>query len=88
MLSQWDMDGLVPYMEEVATGVSDVGWQHLNTNFIVAIYNLPLELIGVMRKMAVPCEHFHRAVRDDLPVEDESSSKYDDTESNDESKSD
>ena len=23
---QWDMDWLVPYMEEVATGVLDVGW--------------------------------------------------------------
>ena len=52
------MDGLVPYMEEVATGVSDVGWQHLSTNFIAAIHNLPLELTSVMRKIAVACEHF------------------------------
>ena len=39
---QQNMDGLVPYMEEVATGVSDAGWQHLSTNFIAAIHNLPL----------------------------------------------
>ena len=56
---QPDMDGLVPYMEEVATGVSDVGWKHLNTNFIVVVHNLPPKLTGMMRKMAVACEHFH-----------------------------
>ena len=38
---QQDMDGMVPYMEEVATGVSNVGWKHLSTNFIIAIHNLP-----------------------------------------------
>ena len=38
---QRDMDGLISYMEEVATGVSDVGWQHLNTNFIAFVHNLP-----------------------------------------------
>ena len=82
------MDGLVSYMEEVSTGVSDVGWQHLSIDFIATIHNLHPELTGVMRKMAVACEHFCQAVRDDLPAEDESSSKYDDTESDDESELD
>ena len=56
---KWDMDGLVPYMEELATRVSGDGWQHLSTNLIAAIHNLRPELTGVMRKMAVACEHFH-----------------------------
>ena len=49
----------------------------------VAIHNLPPELTGVMRKMAVACEHFCRAARGDIPAEDESSLKYDDIESDD-----
>ena len=85
---QWDMDGLVPYMEEVASRVSDDGWWHLSTNIIASIHNLPLELTGVMRKMAMACEHFRRAVRGDLPTEDESSLKDDVIESEIESKSD
>ena len=79
------MDGLVPYMEQLATGESDDCWQHLSTEMIASIHNLPLELTGVMRKMVVVCEHFRRAVRGDLPVEDESLEEDDDTESDDES---
>ena len=55
---------------------------------IVVIHNLPPELTGVMRKMAVSCEHFRRAARGDLLAEDDSSSKDDDTKSDDESESD
>ena len=77
------MDWLVPYMEELATGVSDVGWKHLNSNFIAAIHNLPPELTGVMRKMAVACEHFRWMARGGLLAEDVSSSEDDDAESND-----
>ena len=62
------MDGLVPYMEEVASRVSDDGWQHLSTNIISVIHNLPPDLTGVMRKMAVACEHFRWAERGDLPA--------------------
>ena len=78
----------MPYMEQLATGVSDDGWQHLSTNVIVAIHNLPPELTGVMRKMAMACELFRQAVRGDLPTEDVSSEEDDDTESDDESESD
>ena len=81
------MDGLVPYMEELAIGVSDDGWQHLSSDMIVAIHNLPLELIVVMRKMAMACKHFHRVARGDLPAEDESSKEDDDTKLDDESES-
>ena len=45
-------------------------------------------MTGVMRKMAVDCEHFRRAVRGDLPAKDESSKEDDDTESDDKSKLD
>ena len=55
---------------------------------IATIHNLPPELTGVMRKMAMACEHFHRAARGDLPIEDVSSKEDDDTESDDESESD
>ena len=82
------MDGLILYMEEVATRVSDVGWQHLNTNFIATIHNLPPELTGVMRKMAVAFEHFLQMARGGLLAEDVSSSEYDDAESDDESELD
>ena len=82
------MDGLVPYMEEVATGVSDVGWQRLCTNFIASIHNIPLEMMTVMRNMAVACEHFRRTSRGGILVEDVSSSKDDDAKSDDGSKSD
>ena len=82
------MDGLVPYMEQLTTRVSDDGWQHLSTDIIATIQNLPPELIGVMRKMAVACEHFRRATRGDLPAEDESSEEDEGTEPDDESKSD
>ena len=75
---QRDIDGLVPYMEEVATGVSNVCWQHLSTNFIVAIHNLPPELMSVMRNMAVACEHFRQTMRGGILAEYASSSKYDD----------
>ena len=81
------MHGLVPYMEELATGVSDIGWKHLSINMIATIQNLPPELTGVMRKMAMACEHFHRAARGDLPAEDESSEEDDDTKSDDKSES-
>ena len=75
-------------MEELATRVSDDGWQHLSTNLIASIRNLPLELTGMMRKMAVACEHFRWMVRGDLPVEDEPSLEDYDTESDDGSESD
>ena len=68
--------------------VSDDGWQHLSSEMIATIHNLPPEWTGVMRKMAMDCEHFHRATRGDLPAEDESSEEDDDTELDDESKSD
>ena len=55
---------------------------------ISSIHNLPQEWIGVMRKMAMSCEHFLQAVTGDLSEEDESSEEDDDTESNDESESD
>ena len=48
----------MPYMEQLAIGVSDDGLQHLSTDMIAAIHNLPLELTSVMRKMAVACKHF------------------------------
>ena len=70
-------------MEEVATGVSDVGWQHLSTNFIAVIHNLPLELTCVMRKMAVACEHFGLTARGGILAEDASSSEDDEAESDD-----
>ena len=63
--------------------MSDVGWQHLNTNFIAAIHNLPPELMGMMRKMAVACEHFRKIVRGGLLVQDVSSLEDDDSESDD-----
>ena len=55
---------------------------------IASIHNLPPEWTGVMRKMAMACEHFHRAARGDLPAEDESSKENDDTESDNESELD
>ena len=82
------MDGLVPYMEELATGVLGDGWKHLSTNLIAAIHNIPPEFTSVMRKMVVACEHFRRAARGDLPAEDESSEEDDDTQPDDESDSD
>ena len=81
------MDGLVPYMEKVATRVLDVGWQHLSTNLIAAIHNLPPKLTGVMRKMAVACEHFRQTTRGGLLTEDASSLEDDDAKSDDGSKS-
>ena len=55
---------------------------------IAAMHNLFPELTGVMMKMAAACEHFHRATRGDLPIEDESSEEDDDTESDNEFDSD
>ena len=55
---------------------------------IVAIHNLPPEWTGVMRNMDMACEHFFQVVRGDLPIEDESSLKDDDTKSDDESELD
>ena len=55
---------------------------------ISSIHNLPREWTGVMRKMAMACEHFHQVARGDLPTKDESSKEDDDTESDDESESD
>ena len=48
---------------------------------IAIIHNLPPELTGVMRKMAMACEHFRLAVRGDIPTKDVSSDEADDTES-------
>ena len=78
----------MPYVEEVSIGVSDVGLKHLSTKFIAAIHNLPPELTGVMRKMAVACKHFCRTARGGLLAEDVSSSEDDDVESDDGSESD
>ena len=71
------------YIEELTTDVSDVGWKHLSTNFIATIHNLPPKLTGVMRKMAVACEHFRRMVRGGILAEDASSSEDDEAKSND-----
>ena len=76
---------MLPYLERLDIGVSDDGWQHLSSDMIVAIHNLPLELTCVMRKMAMACEHFRRAVRGDIPAEDVSSEEDDGTESDDDS---
>ena len=82
------MDVVLSYLEQLATRVSDDGWQHLSSEMIAAIHNLPPESTGVMRKMAMDCEHFRWAARGDLPAEDESSKKDDDIELDDESESD
>ena len=54
----WEMDGVLPHLEWLATGVLDDGWQHLSSDMIAAIHNLPSKLTGVMRKMVMDCEHF------------------------------
>ena len=82
------MDGLLPHLERLATGISNDGWQHLSSDMITSIHSFPLEWTVVMRRMAMACEHVHRVARGDLPVEDESSEEYDDTESDDESELD
>ena len=79
---------MMPYLEWLATGVSDDGWQHLSSEMIAAIHNLPPKWTGVMRKMAMACEHFHRVVRGDLLAEDESSEEDDETKSYNQSQSD
>ena len=68
--------------------VSDDGWQHLSSEMIATIHNLPPEWTGVMRKMVMACEHFCREARGDLPAGDESSKEYDDIELDDESELD
>ena len=55
---------------------------------IVGIHNLPPELTGVMRKMAVACEKFRQTVRGGLLAEDESSLEDDDTDPDNGSESD
>ena len=80
---------MLPYLERLDTGVLDDGWQHLSSEMISSIHNLPPEWTGVMRKMAMACEHFRWAARGDIPVEDESfEDDDDDTESDYESESD
>ena len=83
---QQKMDGVLSYLEQPANGVSNDGWQHLSSDMIITIHILPLDFTGVMRKMVMACEHFHRAVIGDLPIEDESSEEDDDTKSDGESK--
>ena len=55
----------------------------MNTDFIAAIHNLPPELTGMMRKMAMACEHFCRTARGGVLALDSSSSEYDESESDD-----
>ena len=55
---------------------------------IASIHGFPPEWTGVMRRMAMSCEYIRRAVRGNLPIEDDSSEEDDDTESDDESESD
>ena len=78
----------MPYMEEVDTGVSDVGWKHLNTNIIAVVHNIPLDMMDMMRKMTVACEHFHRTARGGVLALDSSYSEDDESESDDGSESD
>ena len=78
---------MLPHLEWLAAGVSDDGWKHLSNDVIASIHSFPVEWNFVMRRMAMACEHIHRAVRGDLPIEDESSEEDDDTESDDESES-
>ena len=61
---------MLSYLKRLATRVSDDGWKHLSSEMIAAIHNLRPEWTGVMRKMAMACEHFRRAARGDLPLED------------------
>ena len=81
------MDGLLPHLERLATRIFDDGWQHLSNDLIASIHSFPLEWTAVMRRMAMACEHVHRATRGDLPTEDVSSEEDDDIESDDKSES-
>ena len=83
-----EMDGLLPYLERLAAGVSDDGWQHLSNDVIASIHSFPPKWTGVMRRMAMTYEHIRRVARGDLPAKDESSEEDDDIESEDESESD
>ena len=54
---------------------------------IASIHSFPPEWTTVMRRMAMACDYIRRAVRGDLPAEDESFEEDDDTEPDAESKS-
>ena len=82
-----EVDEFLPYLEWLADGISNDGWQHLNNDMIASIHIFPPEWTSVMRRMAMACEYFRRAVRGDLPAEDESSKENDDTKTDDESES-
>ena len=73
-------------MERLAEEISYDGWKHLDNTLIFAIHSVPSKWTSVMRRMVVACDYFFRAVRGDLPVEDDESSKEDDddTDPNDE----
>ena len=60
----------------------------MNTNFIASVHNIPPELTGVMRKMAVACKHFRSMERGGVLALDSSSSEDDESKSDDGSESD
>ena len=82
------MDDFLLYLEQLADGISDGSWQHLNNDLVATIHSFTLEWTSVMRRVVVACDYLHRAARGDLPAEDESSKEDDDTKPDDESGSD
>ena len=51
-----EMDGLLPHLEWLATGVSNDHWQHLRNDVIASIHSFPLDWSAVMRRIAVACD--------------------------------
>ena len=85
---QWqEVDEFLSDLEKLTDGISDDGWQHLNNDLITAIHIFPPEWTSVMRWVAVAYDYLRRAMRSDIPTEDESSKEDDDTELDDDSKS-
>ena len=83
-----EVDDFMPYLEWLAYGIFDDSWQHLNNDLIATIHIFPPEWTSMMRRVAMACDYLHRAMRGDLPAEDESFEEDDDTEPADESESD
>ena len=54
------LDTIMPHLEHLAEGISDVGWKHLDSE-LTTCHSMPPEWIPLMRRIVVAHEYVRRA---------------------------
>ena len=72
------LETIMPHLEQLAEGIADVVWQHLDNELIATCHSVPPEWTPLMRRIAVYYEYVRREARGDVAMEDDESFDEDD----------